>query len=158
VGLATRYYFLSECYCLKFAVLYLWGDLSDERTDLQAICSVITQWSESLRTRNHTLLSSEAPPNLEDQVPVFISPWNRVAQLHPRALGYILPLTTNSVSHAHRPHRKHIARRFLYCSVSIRCSGRFTEPLHNNDCIFWLSEANENTETHRQHNYLPSMI
>jgi hypothetical protein len=35
VGLATRYYFLSECFCLKFAVLYLWGALSDERTGLQ---------------------------------------------------------------------------------------------------------------------------
>jgi hypothetical protein len=29
-------------------------------------------------------------PNLEGQVPVFISPRNRVAQLYPRALGYIL--------------------------------------------------------------------
>jgi hypothetical protein len=45
VGLATRYYFLSECcclkfavlylLCLKFAVLYLLGTLSDERTGLQ---------------------------------------------------------------------------------------------------------------------------
>jgi hypothetical protein len=35
VGLATRYYFLSECCCLKFAVLFLWGALSDERTGLQ---------------------------------------------------------------------------------------------------------------------------
>jgi hypothetical protein len=35
VGLATRYYFLSECCCLKFAVLYLRGALSDERTGLQ---------------------------------------------------------------------------------------------------------------------------
>jgi hypothetical protein len=35
VGLATRYYFQSECCCLKFAVLFLWGALSDERTGLQ---------------------------------------------------------------------------------------------------------------------------
>jgi hypothetical protein len=35
VGLATRYYFLSECYCLKFVVLYLFGALSDKRTGLQ---------------------------------------------------------------------------------------------------------------------------
>jgi hypothetical protein len=35
MGLATRYYFLAECWCLKFAVLYLWGALSDERTGLQ---------------------------------------------------------------------------------------------------------------------------
>jgi hypothetical protein len=35
VGLATRYYFLLECCYLKFAVLFPWGALSDERTDLQ---------------------------------------------------------------------------------------------------------------------------
>jgi hypothetical protein len=35
VGLAPRNYFLSECCCLKFAVLYLWGALSDEKTGLQ---------------------------------------------------------------------------------------------------------------------------
>jgi hypothetical protein len=35
VGSATRYYFLSEFCCLKFAVLYMWEALSDERTGLQ---------------------------------------------------------------------------------------------------------------------------
>jgi hypothetical protein len=35
VGLATRYYFLSECCCLKFVVFFLWGALSDERTGMQ---------------------------------------------------------------------------------------------------------------------------
>jgi hypothetical protein len=35
MGLITRYYFQSECCCLKFAVLSLWGALSDERTGLQ---------------------------------------------------------------------------------------------------------------------------
>jgi hypothetical protein len=34
-GLATRYYFLLEGCCLKVAVLFLWGALSDERTGLQ---------------------------------------------------------------------------------------------------------------------------
>jgi hypothetical protein len=35
VGLAARYYFLSESCCLKFAVLYLLGALSDKRTGVQ---------------------------------------------------------------------------------------------------------------------------
>jgi hypothetical protein len=35
VRLATRYYFLSECCCLKLAVLFLWSAISDERTGLQ---------------------------------------------------------------------------------------------------------------------------
>jgi hypothetical protein len=55
VGLATRYYFLSECCCLKFAVLFLGRPLW--REDGSAICSVIAQWSESRRTSNHYLLS-----------------------------------------------------------------------------------------------------
>jgi hypothetical protein len=55
VGLATRYYFLPECCCLKFAVLFLWGTPSDERTGLQFAVKV-TEWSESRITRNHTLL------------------------------------------------------------------------------------------------------
>jgi hypothetical protein len=33
-------------------------------------------------------LRFETPPNLEGQVPVFISPRNRVAQLYPQALGF----------------------------------------------------------------------
>jgi hypothetical protein len=33
-GTCDRYYFMSEC-CLKFAVLCLWGALSDEKTDLE---------------------------------------------------------------------------------------------------------------------------
>jgi hypothetical protein len=41
VGLATRYYFLSECCCLKLAILFLWGALSDEKTGPQfAVYSV----------------------------------------------------------------------------------------------------------------------
>jgi hypothetical protein len=37
VALANRYYFLSECCCLKFVVLFLWGAHSDESTDLQFV-------------------------------------------------------------------------------------------------------------------------
>jgi hypothetical protein len=37
LGLVTRYYFLSECFCLKFAVLSLWSALSDEMLYLQLV-------------------------------------------------------------------------------------------------------------------------
>jgi hypothetical protein len=46
-----------------------------------------------LRFRNNNLftaldcLSSSQPPNLEDQVSVIMTPWDRVAQLYPQALG-----------------------------------------------------------------------
>jgi hypothetical protein len=35
MGLVTLHYFLSEGYCLKDAVLFLWGAPSDKRTGLQ---------------------------------------------------------------------------------------------------------------------------
>jgi hypothetical protein len=45
--------------------------------------------------RQYFTVTFETPPNLEGQVPVFISPRNTVAQLCPRILGSLLsPLTT----------------------------------------------------------------
>jgi hypothetical protein len=46
--------------------------------DGSAICSAITQWSESRRTRNHTLLSSETPPTWRAMFPY----------LHPPGTGW----------------------------------------------------------------------
>jgi hypothetical protein len=48
---ASHDYFLSKCCCLVPVGRPLW------REDGSATCSVITQWSESHRTCNHTLLS-----------------------------------------------------------------------------------------------------
>jgi hypothetical protein len=52
--------------------------------------------SEFREIRDHFLLSQiRDSPNMEGQVPVFISPWNRVAQLYPQALGsFSSPPTT----------------------------------------------------------------
>jgi hypothetical protein len=52
--------------------------------------------SESRGTHDHILLSQiRDSHNLEDQVPVFISRRNRVAQLYPQALGslFVAPTT-----------------------------------------------------------------
>jgi hypothetical protein len=49
--LVARYYFLSESCCLASMGHPLWW------VDGPAVCSVITQWSESRRMSNHTLLS-----------------------------------------------------------------------------------------------------
>jgi hypothetical protein len=50
---------------------------------------------ESRGTHDHILLSQiRDSPNLEDQVPVFISPTNRVAQLHSEALGSLFVAST----------------------------------------------------------------
>jgi hypothetical protein len=51
---------------------------------LLALASAVIVGSES----RHVLLPQiRDSPNLADQVPVFISPRNRAAQLYPRALG-----------------------------------------------------------------------
>jgi hypothetical protein len=71
----------------------MWGALSDERTGLPlqlllVLASTVILGSEARRTRDHILLSQiRDSANLECQVPVFISPNNRVAQLYPQALG-----------------------------------------------------------------------
>jgi hypothetical protein len=55
---------------------------------LLALTSAVILGSESRETHDHILLSQiRASPNLDSQVPVFISPWNRVAQSFPQALG-----------------------------------------------------------------------
>jgi hypothetical protein len=67
--------------------------------------------------RDHTLLSQIRDfPNLEGQVPVFISPRNRVAQLYPQALGSLFVASYDSQDYGGSigniviqsvPHRKH---------------------------------------------------
>jgi hypothetical protein len=96
VGLAIRYYFLSEGCCLKLAVLLLWGALSDERTGLQFAMQSLNGPS---RAEPITILYCLIwdSPNLEGQVPVFISPRNRLSQLYPRALGLLLHESTWSI-------------------------------------------------------------
>jgi hypothetical protein len=66
------------------------------REDGSAICSVITQWSELRRTRNHTLLSHLRLPQPGGPGSLFISPRNRVAQLYPRALGSLYVVSYDS--------------------------------------------------------------
>jgi hypothetical protein len=73
----------------------MWGALSDEATGLSftiaaGLASAVILGSESRGTDNHILLSHiRNSPNLEDQVPVFISPRNMVAQLYPQILDYL---------------------------------------------------------------------
>jgi hypothetical protein len=100
VGLAIRYYFLSEFCCLKFAILFLWGVLSDERTVLQfAVQSLNAPSRVEPVTILYCLIWDS--PNLEGQVPVFISPRNRVAQLrvYPWVLGSLYVALCDSQSY-----------------------------------------------------------
>jgi hypothetical protein len=80
------------CYCQSVAGLLMWGALSDERTGLSFTIAAGPRQcilgSESGGTYDHILLSQiRDSPDLERQVPVFISPRNRVAQLYTQVLG-----------------------------------------------------------------------
>jgi hypothetical protein len=86
LGLLTKYYFLSEGFCLKVAVLSLWGALSDERMGLQfAVQSLNGPSRAEAVTILYCLIGGF--PNPDGQVPVFISPKNRVVQLYGLVLG-----------------------------------------------------------------------
>jgi hypothetical protein len=75
-------------YCWKRCFL-----LADERIGLSftiavGLASAVILRSESRRAHDHILLFQiRDSPNLEGQVPVFISSRNRVAQLYPQAPG-----------------------------------------------------------------------
>jgi hypothetical protein len=84
----TRFLLLSD-HC----GFLIWGALSDERTGLSftiaaGFASAVILRSQSCGIHEHILLSQIlGSRNLEGQVPVFISPRNRVARLYPQALG-----------------------------------------------------------------------
>jgi hypothetical protein len=64
---------------------------------LLALASAVIHVSESRGTHNHTLLLQvRESPNLVGQIPVFISPRNRVAQLYPQALGSLFFVSYDS--------------------------------------------------------------
>jgi hypothetical protein len=64
---------------------------------LLALASTLILGSESRGTHDHILLSQiRDSPNLEGQVPTFISPRNRVAQLHPQALASLFVASYDS--------------------------------------------------------------
>jgi hypothetical protein len=56
---------------------------------LLGLARAVTLVSKSRRTHGHILLSHLRLPQPEGQVPVFISPRNRVAQIYPRVLGFL---------------------------------------------------------------------
>jgi hypothetical protein len=78
------------------------GSLSDVRTGLlctiaAGLASAVILGSEYCGTREHISLSQiRDSPSLEGQVPVFISPRNRVAQLYSQALGSLFVASYDS--------------------------------------------------------------
>jgi hypothetical protein len=64
---------------------------------LLALASAFILMSESRGTQDHILLSQiRNSCNLQDQVPVFVSPRNRVARFYPQALGSLFVASYDS--------------------------------------------------------------
>jgi hypothetical protein len=114
LGLTTRFFItvreLRVCWC---GALSLTRERVCRLQLLLGLANAVILGSESHGTRDHILLSQiRDSPNLEGQVPVFISPRDRVAQLYPQALGSISsPPTTRRATlevfgqDSTRPHR-----------------------------------------------------
>jgi hypothetical protein len=63
---------------------------------LQVLVSAVSP--AGLMTTFYCLRFDRDSPNLEDQVPIFISPRNRVTQLYPRALGSLFVASTRDTA------------------------------------------------------------
>jgi hypothetical protein len=64
---------------------------------LLVLANAVILRSESHGTHDHILLSQiRDSPNLEDQVPVFVSPRNRVARLYPQELDSLFVASCDS--------------------------------------------------------------
>jgi hypothetical protein len=93
---------------------------------LLILASTVIFGFESRGTRDHILLSQiRDSRNLEGQVPVFLSPRNRVAQLYPQALGSLFVASYDLQGTNHRENT--VSQKFLY-----GYRGMFTSPFHRN--------------------------
>jgi hypothetical protein len=90
------------CYVKQLRVCWCWAPTMTKGRlcrlqPLLVLASAVVLLSESRETHDYILLSQiRYFPNLEGQVPVFISPRNRVAQLYPQALGSLLVTSYDS--------------------------------------------------------------
>jgi hypothetical protein len=77
----------SDYYCQTAVGLLMWGALSDKITGLSFTTVAGPHQRSHSRVRVPRTVSGSKHPNLEGQVPVFISERNKVAHLYPRVLG-----------------------------------------------------------------------
>jgi predicted nucleic acid-binding Zn finger protein len=84
-----QYFFqLNTCSCSPYVTSPLMRGWVCRLQLVLVLASAVNRGSESRETHYHILLSQiRNSPSLEGQVPIFISPRNRVAQFYPQALG-----------------------------------------------------------------------
>jgi hypothetical protein len=91
---------VTQLWVCRCAALCLTRGLVCSLQLLLGLASAVILGAESHRTHDHILLSHVSDsPNLEGQVPVFISLRNRVAQLHPPVTGCLSSCNPKSESH-----------------------------------------------------------
>jgi hypothetical protein len=96
---AVFYFQLNPCGHSPYVTFSLTREWVSRLKLLLVFASTVILWSESLGTHDRILLSQiRDSPNLDDQVPVFISPRNRVAQLYPPTLGFLFVASYDSQS------------------------------------------------------------
>jgi hypothetical protein len=90
---------------------------------LLTLASAVILRSESRETHDHILLSQiRNSPNQEGQVPVFISPRNRVSRLYPQSLGSLFVPSYDSQGYGGsiRPRLYYICRWIVCCMCCLR--------------------------------------
>jgi hypothetical protein len=100
LGLVTIYYFLSESCCLDYVGRPLW------REDGSAVCSAITQRSESRRTRNQTLLSHLRLPQPGGPGSRIHIPEEQGGAVVPPATGFLMNSASTMEHLIHHPHQQ----------------------------------------------------
>jgi hypothetical protein len=125
------------CYYDTVGGLLRWGTVSDEKTGLLfTITAGPRQRSHSqvrVRGSHDQILLSQIrdSPNLKRQVPIFITPKNRVAQLHPQALSSLFVVSYDSQGYGGGIRTRFHAVTFTQCvrvpAYIISCQQCFTE-------------------------------
>jgi hypothetical protein len=97
-GTCDQIFFLLEISLRQLQVCYFVAPslMRGRVCNLLGLVRAVTLGSKSRRTQAIFYCPIWDSPNLEGQVPVFISPRNRVAQLYPRALGSLFVASYDS--------------------------------------------------------------
>jgi hypothetical protein len=109
---------------------------------LLVLASAVILGSESRGTYDHILLSQIRDfPNLEDQVPVFVSSRNRVVQLCPQALGSLFVASYDSQGYGggiptHLHAREPLTSRWP--SLHSLGTDRIENTISNNSSLGWI--------------------
>jgi hypothetical protein len=106
---------------------------------LLTLASAVILRSESRGTDDHILLSQiRDSTNLEGQIPVFISPRNRMARLYTQIMGSLFVASYDSQGYGGVFTSRCLEMNVLYCWLLIRCKVS-TELLPINEWVLYVT-------------------